>query len=632
MAGHAGQTPYKAPVIGADGKPTNNMQWVWEDGTPLDPNEQLAAESFENGSINLNDPNALNKLFPAGVPEDFADSLGPNGVGGTFARMGKAKEDWLSRDKNDPTPLLPQVVTPASPGGALDTTQADEDARGTASLLADLQQQAATGGGAWEQALVNATQKAKAGASALGQEQQQQSGGNYANALRNIGNAQSGAQQRAAGQAEILRNKSKQAAQQGISSLTSGMQGTAASQAATQSAISQQIQDTNLALIGDAEKNNQGRASAMSAGLSSMSDGGRVPGEPEVFGDDERNDTQQAMLSPEEIVIPRSIATAPNAPDLAKAFVMAIQQREQGHKANFADGGETGQAFGPYASGSPDEYNDGGTYNSTPEDFGVGNYVGNWIMPHAFGPAGFQRLREKYAHPGRPSVENGGLFNTNAYNAARDAAMQNNASLMQSAQGNGPSIAPQMLQNTTDSNIEAAMAAQAAGKGGVGLVGQATAENQSAAGQAAGVKAQEQEAGQQGASRAFLEQQARDLAFSRAQQEAAWRNTMINAGLGLDQQAAMRNIFAGAGQAATALAGLGKEKPGDDPYKGFGETSDPYTFDSTSDTGSYGDFESDNTSTDLGGDSGSQYAAFGGRIKKKRGHEQAFAAACGGRA
>src|SRR5579859_1340828 len=52
-----------------------------------------------------------------------------------------------------------------------------------------------------------------------------------------------------------------------------------------------------------------------------MKTGGKVSGKASVPGDSPKNDTVKAMLSPGEIVIPRSIAQSDNAPEKAKAFV-----------------------------------------------------------------------------------------------------------------------------------------------------------------------------------------------------------------------------------------------------------------------------------------------------------------------
>lgn len=56
--------------------------------------------------------------------------------------------------------------------------------------------------------------------------------------------------------------------------------------------------------------------------------GGKVPGKAKHKGDTLKNDTVPAMLSPQEIVIPRSIATHPNAPTLAAKFVAATLAKQ----------------------------------------------------------------------------------------------------------------------------------------------------------------------------------------------------------------------------------------------------------------------------------------------------------------
>jgi hypothetical protein len=46
--------------------------------------------------------------------------------------------------------------------------------------------------------------------------------------------------------------------------------------------------------------------------------------------------------------------------------------------------------------------------------------------------------------------------------------------------------------------------------------------------------------------------------MAKANQEAAWRNTQLSAGLGLEQQALLRGMVSGAGQAATAFTASDK--------------------------------------------------------------------------
>lgn len=57
---------------------------------------------------------------------------------------------------------------------------------------------------------------------------------------------------------------------------------------------------------------------------SKLKAGGHVPGKPKVKGDSLKNDNVHALLSPGEIVVPRSIAQGPDAPRKAAEFVAAI--------------------------------------------------------------------------------------------------------------------------------------------------------------------------------------------------------------------------------------------------------------------------------------------------------------------
>lgn len=59
-------------------------------------------------------------------------------------------------------------------------------------------------------------------------------------------------------------------------------------------------------------------------GYGGMADGAMVPGKAEVKGDSLKNDKVKALLSPKEIVLPRSVTMAEDAPDKAKAFVAEL--------------------------------------------------------------------------------------------------------------------------------------------------------------------------------------------------------------------------------------------------------------------------------------------------------------------
>lgn len=575
MPGQAGEIPKKAP----DGR------WRWADGTEPTVQEWTAMYAQAAGGPDAD----LGFLGGSQGAVDIGDlasgQLGANGENaefyGVLTGTGKTGKDPYGTGVLDAA--LPKLVGSETPGAELDTAQSDEERRRLAELLGSLQQQATTGGGAWEESLKNATQTASASAMALGQAQQNQTGGNYAASLRNIGNAQAGVQQRAAGQENVLREKSKIAAQDEITGLTSAMGGNAAQQAAAQAAARRGVRATNQSLIDQAEEREMGRADAIGGAFSSMSDGGEVPGEPVVFGDDSRNDVVPAKLSPGEIVLPISVAQSPNAPEAAAAFVRALQQQEAG--------------VAGYAEGGPVDSDTGLHQTTVDEDYGAGNAALSFVLPHIGRMAGFGEVRKKYLGPRAPSVETGGMLDPKQYDESRAAQLQNATLLEQRAAGQGPSVVPQMMQNTSDANIEAALQAQAAGKGGADLVARSAQAQSAAAGQAAGLAMEEQQAGQQGAAKALIDQQARDQAFAMAQQQAAWQNTMLNVGLGLQQQALIDNIVSGAGQGLAALSEVefggekGKDAEGFDLETGkneYGQSAEDYESNSMEDEYAHG--------------------------------------------
>jgi hypothetical protein len=406
--------------------------------------------------------------------------------------------------------FVPKYADNKTPGGQLDTGMADAERNRQSVLLGQLQQQAATGGGAWEGSLADATQKAASGASALGQ----RPGADYASALTNIGNAQGAVQQRAVGQGNILRAQSKQAATDQIAGLTAGMGEQDINQADAQAKAVQGQQQLNSALSGQANKNLVDTSSAAGQAIAMASKGGRVPGEAEVFGDDERNDVVPAMLSPEEIVIPRSHAGSPEA---AADFVRALQRNQP---QRMADGGEVS----PIEKAHPSEFRDdaGLKMGSVGQDFGKSGQA--------------------------PSIKNGGLLDPTQFNQTRKASNANEDQLAQYAAGVGPSVAPQQIQNSADQALAAGMRSKGP------QASTLTAAALETQGDAGATAANEQRAGQAGLARASTQQRGAELGMSAAQQQAAWRNTQIAAGLGLQQQALLRGITSGAGQAGAAFA------------------------------------------------------------------------------
>lgn len=488
-ADHAGQTPVQKDVLGI-------KHWIWPDGRPL-TDEELNANGVQNWDFN----------------RDVGGGLG----------------------------VTPKRVTTGAPGAELQTGGADAERNGLGDLLSQLQQQAATGGGSWESALHAATQRSSNTASALGQSNPNSS---FGSALEAIGNGQAAAKQRGAGQEEILRNESKLSAQDQLGQLTGSMGMGDIEQANAQARARQQVGATNLSLIDQAQQNQQ----TLQKGIGQMagpfgSDGGEVPGKAKVFGDDEKNDTVPAVLSPGEVVIPRSIA---HDPDAAADFVRALnasKARDGGGVQHLAGGGNAG------VGGYDIEGNAHGA------NYGAGNFALNFLSPGVGGLGGYQNLRNA-AGAGDPTVGNGGLLDTTQMNKTRAARGSLETMLNARAGGAGPSSAGQMTTNANDEAIGRGLVAQSHGAAPGSAVLGATAAAQEGGGAAATQRAKEQESGQKALGATGTQARAQELSLAEAQQQAGWANTMQNLGISLQDQAALRNMFSGAGQAATAASGM----------------------------------------------------------------------------
>lgn len=88
-----------------------------------------------------------------------------------------------------------------------------------------------------------------------------------------------------------------------------------------------------LAEGGEVPASNVGRyfKNMAHGGMLNAKAGAFVPGEAKVAGDNLKNDTVHALLSPKEIVLPRSVTLAADAPEKAKQFVIE-QLRKRGKK------------------------------------------------------------------------------------------------------------------------------------------------------------------------------------------------------------------------------------------------------------------------------------------------------------
>lgn len=429
----------------------------------------------------------------------------------------------------------PKQVDEQAPGAVVDTTQSDEERARLGALLGQLQQQGQTGSGAWENVLRNSTQQNQASAQALGQSQP---GVGYSSALRDIANAKGAAQQRSVGQGNILRAQSMAGAQDAATNLAQSMNSGDASAAAAGAAARQGVSELNSTLANKANESIAKDTVGLGGMLSSlMSKGGSVPGKAKVGGDARANDTVPTMLSPGEIVIPRSHASSPED---AAAFVRALQA-SGGRVQHMADGGAAGDGTGLSSRDS----------NSSQAADARRADVASIFAPH-IGAAMHQQAQSA------PSIGNGGLLESGNYDSSRQALLGGVDAMQQRANEVSPA-ATQQNTNAIDSNLAAAMGAKGRGAAAGNILSQVVAENQGAAGASAEGQAAQNAAARGQQMRALLAQRMQDQAFAQAKQQAAFRQTMLNAGIGLEQQAAMRGLLAGAGQAASAGSSLMKQ-------------------------------------------------------------------------
>lgn len=586
---------------------------TWPDGTPVTP-EELGEINKQAGSTGT-DPGWLDVVLGV-LTGGVSTAASGAGAGWAGSPGDEHKSDpspgapnYHATGFNDPGDTVKNWLPPTAPGAELPTAQADADRQRMADYLAKLQGQAATGSGAWEDQLARATQQGTASATALGQSA---AGVDPMAQRRNIGNATAGVEQRAAGQAETLRAQTQQQAQEQLAGIYSAQGSLDAQQAAEQAAARQGRREANQAITDKANSINQGIYGGIGgAVLSLLSNGGPVPGKAKVFGDDSANDTVPAMLSPGEIVLPRSVTHAENPEAASAAFVRAVKE----HRGTqcYDDGGQVPQD--PWAT-KPD------------------TNAGDALPELANDPTVTQAGNAPFLGIGTPQqaagVRNGGLLDTTAYNASRDQTLGATKAFLDAYAGRGPSVAPQQLRSATDANIAEALSAQAntrgAGRGAAaGLIsGRAAEVGSEQGGKTAATAAEEATRGGQSYAAAIQRQRQMDLAFALAQQQAAWRNSMLNAGIGLAAQAQMRGVLGGVGQAFAAGAGaLDKEFWKQNLDSNSGDSgSDPWASDSTpSEAGDWGGGDgwgdSGGDTPSWASDSDTAYAAHGGEIRDR---------------
>lgn len=493
-----------------------------------------------------------------------------------------------------PFSTAPFQVPQGAPGSELDTTAADEERSRLAVLLAQLRQQTETGGGAWEQALRTSTDATKNAATALAQSADT----DVMEARNSMGEARAAADQRAAGQAELLREQTKQQAQGDLANALGTQATLDANQAENQASVRRGVMDASGLLKADADQKSknffeglgntlisalsQGKANNVLGG-GGMSDGGEVPGKARVFGDHEANDVVPAMLSADEWVIPRSITMGPDPVGQTTAFVKGLMSQRELGKTAFDAGGSV-----PWKEGDPDP-----TVSNAP------------VSP--FETPALQRA---------PTSWTGALIDSKQYDQTRKDVLENSDRLLASAQGKGPSVAGQQMKDATHNSIASALRANA-NRGAPGLATNATlaagADIQNSAGDAASTVAGETSKAGQLFAQAIQRQRAQDQTFSSAQQKAQWRNTLSNLGLSLEKQNQLLNMLSAGGQGAMMamqlFPALTGEQTGPAPsqfQRDYDQGAIDAAFDSP-DSGP-GDFS-------LPSGEGPQLAAFGGEIR-----------------
>lgn len=441
--------------------------------------------------------------------------------------------------------FTPQVVDETAPGATLQTGAADAQRDRTQGFIAALQQQAATGDGAWQQKFAEAVKQTQNAAQALGQSDPSS---DYGAAQTNISNAQSAAGQRAVGDEALLREQAKLDARGQLADVLGSTAQMDLAQSAEVARVNRERRAASQAAIDQTQENRKGTEKSITGAFSmgmggGMSEGGEVPGRAEAFGNDERNDTVPAWLSPKEIVIPRDIAMAPDAPEQAARFVAAVKA---GHDPQ-ANGGDPRKLA---EGGSPPP----STRRVTNQEVGGEGMVAAQFLGGPFArDAMYNKLRTSVGSG------DGGQLDMTQYD--QTATQQNQlASLFAgSAVGSGPSIVPMVTQRRTDDTIGAAQAAQGRAPAADVVKGAAIEGAETAAG-AGREAAREVSQGQAGYAGMVKQGRGQELQRASAEQQAGFGKILADMGLSLKSQAELRGSLQGAGQGAAAFSAQGRGK------------------------------------------------------------------------
>lgn len=260
-------------------------------------------------------------------------SMGPMGILGGAALAGLSGDIAGSlADQN----AMRGPLTPEQQQAFVNSLMAQQGTQ--AGLINTLQQQAAGAGpNPAQQALAQATGRNIAQQTGMIASQK---GINPALAQRQAAQNAAMASQQAAGQGALMQAQQQLAAQQQLQQALQsqgqiGLYGAQLNQPAQaqRAKAAQDIQGGLLSGLGAA-------ASAFAPKVATASQGGYVPGQAYVQGDSLSNDNVPAMLSPGEIVIPRSVLSSKDPGAAAKEFVeKTLGQSKKKDSLNYAEGG-----------------------------------------------------------------------------------------------------------------------------------------------------------------------------------------------------------------------------------------------------------------------------------------------------
>jgi len=148
----------------------------------------------------------------------------------------------------------------------------------------------------------------------------------------------SNANQNAAGQAATLQAQQQLASQGGLANVLANMSSSANQRTALGIGANQTMNSANQSQSQSNAANMAGLwdsiAGAGTTAAMPHAHGGKIPGVASVPGDSLKNDTVPAMLSPGEIVVPRSKA---DDPQKAKAFIDELMSRGKKQKVSYND-------------------------------------------------------------------------------------------------------------------------------------------------------------------------------------------------------------------------------------------------------------------------------------------------------